>query len=144
MFIAVGVESRWSRTGSKPQVPGAAGSRRPPAPALAQRGEHRNAAAARLATQRDALLDEAAAQFNARGISGVSVNDVAARVGLTRAAVYYYVADREDLVFQCYMRACHLLAEDLARAQEEGADDLGRVEAFVRRVLSPERPPPRS
>ena len=93
----------------------------------------------RLAT-RDALLDEAAAQFNARGISSVSVNDVARRVDLTRAAVYYYVADREDLVFQCYMRACQLLAEDLARAQEEGADDLGRVEAFVRRVLSPERP----
>ena len=93
----------------------------------------------RLAT-RDALLDEAAAQFNARGISSVSVNDVARRVGLTRAAVYYYVADREDLVFQCYMRACQLLAGDLARAREEGADDLARVEAFVRRVLSPERP----
>jgi AcrR family transcriptional regulator len=95
--------------------------------------------ARRLAT-RDALLAEAAAQFNARGISSVSVNDVARRVGLTRAAVYYYVADREDLVFQCYMRACQLLAEDLARAREDGADDLGRVEAFVRRVLSPERP----
>jgi AcrR family transcriptional regulator len=93
----------------------------------------------RLAT-RDALLGEAAAQFNARGISSVSVNDVARRVGLTRAAVYYYIADREDLVFQCYMRACQLLAEDLARAQKEGADDLRRVEALVRRMLSPERP----
>ena len=79
-------------------------------------------------------------QFNARGISGTSVNDVARKVGLTRAAVYYYVDDREDLVFQCYTRACQLLAEDLERASEEGADELEHIEAFIRRVLSPQRP----
>jgi hypothetical protein len=57
-------------------------------------------------TQREVLLDEAARQFNARGIAATSVNQVAKRVGLTRAAVYYYVKDGEDLVFQCYLRAC--------------------------------------
>jgi AcrR family transcriptional regulator len=89
---------------------------------------------------REALLQEAAMQFNARGISGTSVNDVARRVGLTRAAVYYYVDDREDLVFQCYTRACQLLAEDLERARGQGPDDLAHIEAFIRRVLSPQRP----
>jgi AcrR family transcriptional regulator len=98
------------------------------------------AAATRQPTQRETLLDEAAKQFNARGIATTSVNDVAKRIGLTRAAVYYYVKDGEDLVFQCYMRASQLMAEDLARAHEEGGDDLRRVEAFIRRVLSPDRP----
>jgi len=92
-------------------------------------------------TQREALLDEAARQFNARGIAATSVNQVAKRVGLTRAAVYYYVKDGEDLVFQCYLRACQLTADDLARAHEHGKDDLERIKEFVRRALAPERPP---
>ena len=62
--------------------------------------------------------DEAARQFNARGIAAPSVNQVAKRVGLTRAAVYYYVKDGEDLVFQCYLRACQLTADDLAELIE--------------------------
>jgi len=97
-------------------------------------------AAARRNTQREALLDEAAAQFNARGISGTSINDVARRIGLTRAALYYYVDDRDDLVFQCYERACQLTADDLRRADEDGADGPAKVEAYVRRALDPERP----
>jgi AcrR family transcriptional regulator len=91
-------------------------------------------------TQREALLDEAAAQFNARGISGTSINDVARRIGLTRAALYYYVDDRDDLMFQCYVRACQLTADDLSRADEEGADGPAKVEAFVRRALASDRP----
>ena len=91
-------------------------------------------------TQREVLLDEAAQQFNARGIAATAVNQVAKRVGLTRAAVYYYVKDSEDLVFQCYQRACQLTADDLAHAHEQSKDDVGRIAAFVRRALAPERP----
>ena len=91
-------------------------------------------------SQRELLLDEAARQFNARGIAATAVNQVAKRVGLTRAAVYYYVKDSEDLVFQCYLRACQLTSDDLARAHAQGKDDVGRIAAFVRRALAPERP----
>lgn len=91
-------------------------------------------------SQRELLLDEAARQFNARGIAATAVNQVAKRVGLTRAAVYYYVKDSEDLVFQCYLRACQLTSDDLAHAHAEGKDDVGRIAAFVRRALAPERP----
>ena len=94
----------------------------------------------RAPSQRELLLDEAARQFNARGIAATAVNQVAKRVGLTRAAVYYYVKDSEDLVFQCYLRACQLTADDLAHAHAEGKDDVGRIAAFVRRALAPERP----
>jgi len=98
------------------------------------------AAAPPRASQRETLLDEAAREFNARGIAATAVNQVAKRVGLTRAAVYYYVKDSEDLVFQCYLRACQLTADDLAHAHEEGKDDVGRITGFVRRALAPERP----
>ena len=84
---------------------------RPPAARSCRRGaaaRQRRRRAPAQPTQREVLLDEAARQFNARGIAATSVNQVAKRVGLTRAAVYYYVKDSEDLVFQCYLRACQL------------------------------------
>ncbi|MBX3485800.1 TetR/AcrR family transcriptional regulator, partial [Phenylobacterium sp.] len=90
--------------------------------------------------KREALLEGATALFNARGISAISLAEVAEAVGLTRATVYYYVSDRADLVFQCYMRACELVADDLAAAAE-AANGFERTLAFIRLALTPSRPP---
>ena len=85
------------------------------------------------------LLDRAAELFNLRGISATSVADLADTLQISRASLYYYVEDREDLVFQCYMRACELTAQDLATAAE-APSGLERTLAFVRIALAPERP----
>jgi AcrR family transcriptional regulator len=87
----------------------------------------------------DALLDAAAAEFNLYGVAGASLSRIARSVGLTRAALYYYVESREDLAFRCYERACRALAADLAAAA--GArTGLQRVRAFVLAALDPARP----
>src|SRR5687767_13820204 len=90
-------------------------------------------------SRRDLLLDEAARQLNARGISQTSLIDVAAGLGLSRAAVYYYADDRQDLVFQCYRRACESLARDLAAAARHPGGALDRIADFITRSLDPER-----
>jgi AcrR family transcriptional regulator len=92
-------------------------------------------------SKRDAVLAEAAATFNARGIAGTSINDIAAKLELTRAALYYYVDDRDDLVFQTYMRSCELTADDLEAAYESGRNGLTQLLAYVERALDPERAP---
>ncbi len=91
--------------------------------------------------RRDALLEAAAAEFNARGVSRASISRIAAAKGLTRAAVYYYVRDREDLVFQAYARSCETMARDLAAAEAARGGTMGQIEAFIRRALDPRRPP---
>jgi AcrR family transcriptional regulator len=90
--------------------------------------------------KREVLLARATEIFNQRGIGGVTLADIAAELGLTRAALYYYVNDRPELVFQCYLRACELTAEDLAAAAESGETGLEQVLAYVARATSPERP----
>ncbi|MBO9698403.1 MAG: TetR family transcriptional regulator, partial [Sphingopyxis sp.] len=90
-------------------------------------------------SRRDRLLDEAARQLNARGISGTSLADIASALGLTRAALYYYADDRQDLVFQCYRRACEALGRDLAAAAQTGGSALDRIAAFITRSLDPGR-----
>ncbi|MBV9331328.1 MAG: TetR family transcriptional regulator [Alphaproteobacteria bacterium] len=86
-----------------------------------------------------ALLDAAAAEFNARGISGASLARIAKALGLTRAALYYHVEDRESLAAACYARSSSLMAGDLAAAAREG-NGLARTLGFLRRALDPERP----
>jgi len=88
----------------------------------------------------DRLLDAAAAEFNASGVSGASLAQIARKVGLTRAAIYYYVESREDLAFRCYRRACAATAADLAAARK-AATGLERIHAFIERTLAPTRAP---
>lgn len=92
--------------------------------------------------KRDAVLDAAARHLNARGVSQSSLGEIAKALGIGRAALYYYVDDREDLVFQCYRRACETMARDLDAAARAPGTGLDRLAAFVRAALDPDRPEP--
>lgn len=93
-------------------------------------------------SKRDAVLDAAARQLNARGVSQTSLSEIAAGLGVSRAALYYYVEDREDLVFQCYRRACEAMARDLDAAAKAAGSGLDRLSAFVDLALDADRPEP--
>ena len=96
---------------------------------------------AKRASKREAALDQAARLFNERGIAATGIADVAAAMDVTRAALYYYFDERDDLVFQTYERACQIAAGDLEAADEDGHTGLQKTLAFARRALGPERTP---
>jgi len=93
-------------------------------------------------SKRDQVLETAARQLNARGMSQTSLSEIAAALGVSRAALYYYVEDREDLVFQCYRRACEAMARDLDAAARSPGSGLDRLAAFVDLALDAGRPEP--
>lgn len=88
----------------------------------------------------EALLDEAARQFNARGVLLTSLPDIADGLELSRAALYYYVDDREDLVFKVYRRSVEILARNLEAAARPGRAALQTIDAFIAATLSPSGP----
>ena len=93
----------------------------------------------RALTRRDALLQEAARQINELGAGAVSINALADAVGLSRNALYYYVADRADLVFQCYLRSCERTTEDLAIALDVGETTAACISRFVELSMNGEQ-----
>ncbi|HLY78879.1 MAG TPA: TetR/AcrR family transcriptional regulator, partial [Caulobacteraceae bacterium] len=97
------------------------------------------AAGARAAKRAD-VLAAAAREFNAHGIGRASFNRIARDIGLTRAALYYYVKDRQDLVRQCYERTCEVMAGDLTSAEATEGVGLDRLLGFLRLSLDPDRP----
>lgn len=90
--------------------------------------------------KREEIITSAAALFNERGISGTSLAVVAEAADIARASIYHYVTDRNELVFQCYSRACELTQQDLAEAAKAKTGFL-RVIEFVKRALTPDRAP---
>lgn len=90
--------------------------------------------------KRDRLLDEAAKALNSRGISQTSLAGIAKSVGVSRAALYYYFEDQEDLVFQCYRRSCEIMARRLSEASRGGGDALAILMAFIDGMLDEDEP----
>ncbi|MDH4047038.1 MAG: TetR/AcrR family transcriptional regulator [Gammaproteobacteria bacterium] len=90
------------------------------------------AEATRFQLQRDRMLRAAATCFNRKGYSGTSLKDVAHQLGLTDAALYYYVRNKEELVYQCYLRAAELGRGAMELANETGANGFERAYLYVR------------
>jgi AcrR family transcriptional regulator len=88
-------------------------------------------------SRHERVLDEAARQLNSKGVLLTSLAEIAAQLGVSRSAMYYYVADREDLVFQCYQRAAQLTARRLLEATRTGGTAADILRNFVGRMLDP-------
>jgi len=80
------------------------------------------------------LLDEARAQFAARGYAGVTMDEVAAAVGVTKPLLYAYFGNKEQLHLACMEPAAEALTATVLAAVERAAtpaDALrGGVHAF--------------
>ena len=58
--------------------------------------------------KRTALLKEAARAFSSQGYHATSLDDVAKTLGVTKPALYYYVKNKQEILFEC-----HMLSQDL-------------------------------
>jgi AcrR family transcriptional regulator len=80
--------------------------------------------------KREEILDAAAALFNARGLSGTTIADVAQAVGLTTTSVTYYYRKKEDLAAACVVRATDAMEQLLTQAEAE-ATPQQRLTRFI-------------
>ena len=86
----------------------------------------------RFRLKRNRMLKAAAHCFNLKGYSGTSLKDVADLLGLTDAALYYYVRNKQELVYLCYVRAADVGREAMQRAIGEGESGLETVRRYLR------------
>ena len=69
-----------------------------------------------------------------------SLTDVADKLGFSRASLYYYVEDREDLMFQVYLRSSEIMARHLGEAAQPQRSALQVLGDFISRTLDPAAP----
>lgn len=70
----------------------------PASPWSARRGRPRDRQ-----VKREAVIRAAARAFNARGYHNTSIDDIAAALNVTKPTIYYYVANKERLLLECFL-----------------------------------------
>lgn len=82
--------------------------------------------------KRDAVVRAAAQAFNARGYHNTSLDDIAAALGVTKPTVYYYVSNKEQLLFECFRAGLQRIREAFREAQRSDRPARERLNSVVR------------
>lgn len=85
--------------------------------------------------KRKALIHAAARAFNARGYHNTSLDDVAAELGVTRAALYHYIRSKQEILFECHMLVYDLGEQAIEHARTHGRNGLERACLIIRRFI---------
>jgi AcrR family transcriptional regulator len=91
----------------------------------------------------DSLLDVAVAVFNERGYDATSMDELAARLGVTKSAIYHHVSSKVELLRLALDRALDALFAVTEEPQAVTGRAIDRLEHVVRgsvRVLAAELP----
>ena len=91
----------------------------------------------------DSLLDVAVAVFNERGFEATTMEELAARLGVTKSAIYHHVPSKVELLRLALDRALDALSAVTGEPQATAGRAIDRLEHVVRgsvRVLAAELP----
>jgi AcrR family transcriptional regulator len=90
--------------------------------------------------KRDAVILAAARCFRERGYHHTSLDDIAASLNVTKPTIYYYVANKEEILFECFRTGLDQIRSvfpALAQSRESGRSRLLRlVTQYVEAVTS--------
>jgi AcrR family transcriptional regulator len=83
------------------------------------------------AIKREAVLRVAAQLFNEFGYHATSLAMVAERLQVTKPTLYYYVQNKEEILFECVRLGLELLRSAIAAAAASGGTALDKLEAAM-------------
>jgi TetR/AcrR family transcriptional regulator, cholesterol catabolism regulator len=87
---------------------------------------------ARFSAQRQNILEHAARVFSVKGFHITTMDDVAAAVGNTKAALYYYFPNKEEILFQICEETMDAIMADTSSLIE---DDSLTYSERIRQIL---------
>jgi long-chain acyl-CoA synthetase len=81
--------------------------------------------------KRDAVLLAAARLFTSRGFQGTSLDDIARSLGVTKPTLYHYVANKEEILFECVRRGLAALRACIAGTGQHGLGGRERLRSVL-------------
>lgn len=70
--------------------------------------------------RREAILRSVASVLRNSRFSSLTMEDVAAELGITKGNLYYYFKDKQDILYQCHMRSMEISLRSLEQALQSG------------------------
>ncbi|MCZ6828234.1 MAG: TetR/AcrR family transcriptional regulator [Gammaproteobacteria bacterium] len=81
--------------------------------------------------KRRAILRTAAVLFSEKGFRETSLNDIASALNVTKPTLYYYVKNKDDILFQCLHTALEELEVRILVIDQSNAPGLEKLRRFV-------------
>jgi len=81
--------------------------------------------------KRAAILRTAGKLFNQKGFRETSLNDLAQELQVTKPTLYYYVENKEDILFQCLLAAITYLLDEATAIQASDRKGIGKLTSFI-------------
>ncbi len=83
------------------------------------------------ASKRSAVIAAAANLFNERGFHLTTLDDVAAELNVTKAGLYYYIKDKDEILRECYRLALLGLSDSLIEVRNDELPIIVRLREFL-------------
>lgn len=77
--------------------------------------------------KRNAVLQAAAQLFNERGFHATSLDDIAARLNVTKPTLYYYVKNKDEILLQCVSKGLQMMLEGIAASRAAGGKAIDQL-----------------
>ncbi|MFD1613044.1 TetR/AcrR family transcriptional regulator [Sphingomonas tabacisoli] len=85
--------------------------------------------------RREAIVEEAAQLFAARGFMGASVADLAEACKTSKSLIYHYYPSKEDILYAVMASHIDQLVQDVSEVSAEGGDAKAQLRAIVHRFM---------
>jgi AcrR family transcriptional regulator len=82
--------------------------------------------------KRDAVLGAAVRSFNEKGFHATSLDDVAASLNVTKPTIYYYFANKDEILFECVRLGLAGIKEIAEAVEAAGGSGMDRLRALMR------------
>ncbi|WP_345067516.1 TetR/AcrR family transcriptional regulator [Acidovorax lacteus] len=81
--------------------------------------------------KRQAVLQAAAQLFNERGFHATSLDDIAARLNVSKPTLYYYVKSKDEILLQCVRQGLQMMREGIEASRAAGGQALDQLLACM-------------
>ena len=83
--------------------------------------------------KRAAVLRAAVQMFNERGFHQTSLDDVAARLGISKPTIYHYLGNKDQVLLECVTIGLGQLIEAAEQSRQSAGTGADRLTAFLER-----------
>jgi len=87
---------------------------------------------AQFEAKRRALLQEAGSVFGQRGFGNTSLGEIAQKLNITKAALYYYFKSKHEILYECYAASFDLADQAMDHALADDHSPREQLRRFIR------------
>ncbi|MES2423209.1 MAG: TetR/AcrR family transcriptional regulator [Pseudomonadota bacterium] len=87
------------------------------------------------ASKREAVLRVAAQIFNEKGFHATSLDEVAERLNITKPTLYYYVKNKDEILFECVNIGLQMLQDAIGKVALSGGSAIDKLVAGMHRYV---------